>query len=266
MHDKSYRFGIHGRDIVFPCLFRVTYMKITTKLLATTLLFAFSCSTQAIPTFVNFQTITDASYGESAWARQSDPLSLPRLNLNADFGIDVDIFGVYGSSEAYAYLDKGTAGLGVCRNVSSSAVLGKHPGSGSNLCNPSSDDNIKGAGEAVKLIFNEGLQVTKIWLNNNHDPDYGLNGDTVTIDGVNHTFNGPAQNSSLGWLYEFSGTDGIFGAADTLNIAYYTGTSLRAEEFYISAIEFDAVPEPGTVALLGIGMLGIGMMRRRSTI
>ncbi|MBI1194887.1 MAG: PEP-CTERM sorting domain-containing protein [Gammaproteobacteria bacterium] len=245
-------------------------MKIGIKLFSGALLVAFSFAAQATPTFVNFQTLADASsgnplsYGESAWARESDPAAQPRLNLNADFGVDVSLFGVYGNNEAYAYLDKGTAGLGVCRQVYSNAVLGKHPGSGSNLCNPSSDDNVSGIGEALKLVFNEDIQITKIWFNNNHDPDYGLTEDTITIGGVDHTFHGSANNPSLGWLFSFSGTDGIFSANDTLSIAYYTGTALRAEEFYVSAIEFDTVPEPSVAALLSIGLLGLGMMRRRA--
>ena len=37
------------------------------------------------------------------------------------------------------------------------------------------------------------------------------------------------------------------------------------QQFYISGIEVHAVPEPGTLALLGAGLLGLGFVRRRKS-
>ena len=235
-------------------------------------LFAIMATAQAAPITVNFQDMADGSYGESAWKP---------LNLNADFGLDVDISGVYDSREVYAYLDSDTAGLGVCRGLyNTSKANTKFPNSGSNLCNPSNDDNVNtynGLGETLRFAFNEGMTVSKIWFNNNHDPDYGMDGDTVIIGGVNHTFSGGPDDSDLGWLFEFSGTDGVFSASDILDISYYVGglcgykcDCLRGEEFYISAMEFSKVPEPTVLPLLGIGLIGVfgvgSLKRRRSDV
>ena len=235
-------------------------MKIFTNLITSLILLTVTTAAQAV--MINFQTMADGSYGESAWNT---------LSLAGDFGIDVDISGSHGSADAYAYLDAGTAGLGVCRNLNTAgkAKVDTKTGNGSNLCAPGSDDNVNiydDIGESLQLLFNETVNVTKIWFNNNHDPDYGMDGDTVVIDGNNHTFGGPANDPDLGWLFEFTGTDGLFNIGNILDIAYYTctGTSncLRDEEFYISAIEITSVPEPTALALIGIGFVGIGAARK----
>jgi hypothetical protein len=224
-------------------------------------LFTFTSSVQAAPVFINFQDMADNAYGESAWK----PLS-----LKDDFGVDVDIYGRYDGSDVYAYLDANTAGLGVCRDLNDAGdakLNTKNADSGSNLCKIASDDNVNvygSIGEELKFVFNEALTITNIWFNNNHDPDYGMDGDTVVIGGSNEVFSGGADDADLGWLFEFTGTDGIFSATDMLSIAYYDGidTRFRAEEFYISAIEF-TVPEPSIIALFAAGLFGLGFARRR---
>jgi hypothetical protein len=222
--------------------------------------------------------LSAGGWGESAWTT---------LSLLNDFALDVDITGTYSGNDndIYAYLDRGTAGLGTCRNLTRTGTSAKNEkrNSGGNLCAPSSDDNVNvikdSAGsvlgvEGLKFTFNEVLTVKKMWLNNNHDPDYGMGGDTVIIDGSNHTFGATRDDAALGWLFDFGSFGKQFNVGEMLTVQYYNlmnTTQLHGEEFYISAVMFDdtptdtdiPVPVPSTLALLGLGIAGLGARKRR---
>lgn len=238
-------------------------MKKFNQLLIAGSLLAITSSAQA--QFVNFQAIADGVQGESAYV-------LWNSAADGGYGVDFDITATGPNGPAHVYFDAGVAGLGVCSSgVSSTGPTG---GSRDNVCGDpianAADDNADQAGEMLTFTFNENTSVNEIWFNNNDDADWSLTGNTVNfqLNGgsmIEYTFTAtdmldhPSNSTGLGWLFAFdnlAGIDANFVVGDKLTVAY--GGS-NAEEFYISAIN---VPEPTIVALLGLGLVGIGFARR----
>ncbi len=110
---------------------------------------AFSAQLQAL--VLDFQALADGALGESAW----QPLL---VNFNeGGFAGTVTISGQAGGNPGYAYFDasnsSGRAGLGVCPKLIAGGSTGANPGSSANVCDPSSDDNIR-SGEQLTVSVN----------------------------------------------------------------------------------------------------------------
>jgi hypothetical protein len=196
-------------------------------------------------TVIDFQDMADNTVGERGFST---------LSLLGYYGLDIDITAKdtqNASGTGFAYLDRGTAGLGTCSILTAS-----------NQCNPSSDDNVS-FGETLVFTFNEDIMINSFLFNNNHDDKF-LDGDSILIDNVSTTFTaadvvGADTNGNRDYLY--NPVSGLFTTGSTFEIAY-GGTN--PDEFYISSIDATAVPAPASLALLGLGLAGYGLRRRKN--
>jgi len=192
---------------------------------------------------IDFIKLTESAggYGESAW----NPLAL------SSEGVNLSITGHANNDNdplQYAYLDWGRAGLGVCKDLIAGASANvTAPGSGANKCNPGNDDNVT-VGEHLSFVFDKDVVIKNIWFNNNHDGGLGA-GDQALIQGS-------AYDIRTGYAGGKNGVGSFSVSAGTaFDIAYKT------EEFYVSAIEFTKVPEPGSAALFALGLFSLISIR-----
>ncbi|SET30915.1 hypothetical protein [Oceanicella actignis] len=159
-------------------------------------------------------------------------------------GVSMVLGGTAGGDPAYAYFDRGGAGVGVCKTVTASAQ-----------CSPSSDDNVT-TGEILSVAFLENLEITGLSFRNSvHRPVFSGSVDISWDGGDNYS------------RYALAGDLPV-----SARVSAFTDILLRYvdDEFYLSAISFErtpsgasAVPLPGAGLLMGAGLLALGAAARR---
>ncbi len=217
-------------------------VKFKNLLLAAGLLLSSAAANAVILDFMSMAEPT-GSHGESAW----NPLSF----TFSDFSVSITGTAPDDDSVQYAYLDANNGGLGVCGDLISSATANVTTGSAANLCNPSSDDNIT-TGEALHAVFSTDVIIENLWFNNNHDGGFDT-GDMIDIDGDLFAVTTGIAGDANG-IGSF-----MVAAGDIFDISFYN------EQFYLSAMEVSAVPEPSIIMLLGLGFLAFGVARQKKS-
>lgn len=212
----------------------------TLKITLTSIVLSLMGTAQAY--VIDFISLTETTLGESAWE-----------TLSLDGGVSVTGHYYDGTElkDGYAYLDWRRAGLGMCKDAKDT---GAHPGDSSNRCNPGSDDNVT-YDEFLRFSFDYDTVIDWFWFNNNHDGGFGA-GDMVTIGGADYSVDTGYAGSPVNGIGPF-----MVSAGSTLDVAF------KNEQFYISGMKYStSVSEPGTVALLGMGLVGLALARRRQRI
>jgi len=158
--------------------------------------------------------------------------------VKTEDGITVTATGKDGANDAFAYLDMGNAGLGVCKKLTAG-----------NQCTPTSDDNVT-SGEILSLSFDQSIRIDSITFKDANHQTVLLDGGSLDFS-VNGGVAGPMSLSLADWGLFNGSTGSLFSFAH------------KDTQFYISSTTVSAVPLPPAVLLFGASLGALGFLGHR---
>lgn len=139
-----------------------------------------------------------------------------------------------------------TRNLAGTRTDNSWVGLGVYHAASGSTFSDTSDDNVT-LNEKLTLVFNQSVTLTGLNLRaEGHSPFSQTSTNTFLLNGTSRYLRGDLTNVSLtGTTFTFS-----YGGA-------------QANQFYLSGLTVQAVPEPDTYALMLAGIAAVGFVARR---
>lgn len=225
-------------------------MKLLKKIFISTFLFTVAGSAYA--TLLDFKA-------------DADVLEQGYLLLDNYIGLKITASGPDNDTNQYAYMDSSFGGTGVANGGLGACMDLKS----NDHCTPSSDDNVT-HGESVHFVWDSNIVITGIWFNNNHDSDFNLAGNKISIEGDDYLFSAldfdvlRSSGATLTDAVNNRNADFFYGLDRTVSMGSSFDISFFDDQFYISAIEYKAVPVPAAVWLFGSGLISlVGAARAR---
>ena len=189
------------------------------------------------------------------------------LSIGADTGASISL------ASSGPYVEPANITESVTFSVSSDTALGVGIGFSSTTVSPTSAYSYRNIFTGLAVTSAGNVQLweqgsvldTAIWSGTAFNPNsaYTMAYTIDTTSGAVTSISLTGDGADFTSLLTASGNNNVFSPANTQNAEIWGGGPNGGDTAYFSDIELVATPEPGTMALLGAGIAGIIIARRR---